>query len=173
MKKDKDVKSENGQKIFKKKSKKGKGFKSEKNKRFKKWKRTNDLKSEKGRKIWNGNDELTHSIWRGLILTTVFEFEAFKRKKQFLALLIERIKFWRQKLVWAQELHSQERICKLFFETSFSENSSSNSFQTRNWLLTISDSKVCSLQKRSDNWNVWFVLLKNISLYKSRRRIFH
>ena len=36
VKKDKDVKSENGQKIFKKKSKKGKGFKSEKNKRFKK-----------------------------------------------------------------------------------------------------------------------------------------
>ena len=137
----------------------------EKDEWFKKWKRTKDLKWE----WWVDTFNL-----EGLILTTVFKFEAFKRKKkQFLALLIERIKFWRQKLVWAQELHSQERICKLFFETSFSENSSSNSFQTRNWVLTISDSKVCSLQKRSDNWNVWFVLLKNISLSKSRRRIFH
>ena len=137
----------------------------EKDEWFKKWKRTKDLKWE----WWVDTFNL-----EGLILTTVFKFEAFKRKKkQFLALLIERIKFWRQKLVWAQELHSQERICKLFFETSFSENSSSNSFQTRNWLLTISDSKVCSLQKRSNNWNVWFVLLKNISLSKSRRRIFH
>ena len=136
-----------------------------KDERFKKWKRTKDLKWEWWVDTFNleGADS-DYSLW-------VWSFQ--KKKKQFLALLIERIKFWRQKLVWAQELHSQERICKLFFETSFSENSSSNSFQTRNWLLTISDSKVCSLQKRSDNWNVWFVLLKNISLYKSRRRIFH
>ena len=136
-----------------------------KDERFKKWKRTKDLKWEWWVDTFNleGADS-DYSLW-------VWSFQ--KKKKQFLALLIERIKFWRQKLVWAQELHSQERICKLFFETSFSENSSSNSFQTRNWLLTISDSKVCSLQKRSDNWNVWFVLLKNISLSKSRRRIFH
>ena len=136
-----------------------------KDERFKKWKRTKDLKWEWWVDTFNleGADS-DYSLW-------VWSFQ--KKKRQFLALLIERIKFWRQKLVWAQELHSQERICKLFFETSFSENSSSNSFQTRNWLLTISDSKVCSLQKRSDNWNVWFVLLKNISLYKSRRRIFH
>ena len=136
-----------------------------KDERFKKWKRTKDMKWEWWVDTFNleGADS-DYSLW-------VWSFQ--KKKRQFLALLIERIKFWRQKLVWAQELHSQERICKLFFETSFSENSSSNSFQTRNWLLTISDSKVCSLQKRSDNWNVWFVLLKNISLYKSRRRIFH
>ena len=136
-----------------------------KDERFKKWKRTKDLKWEWWVDTFNleGADS-DYSLW-------VWSFQ--KKKRQFLALLIERIKFWRQKLVWAQELHSQERICKLFFETSFSENSSSNSFQTRNWLLTISDSKVCSLQKRSDNWNVWFVLLKNISLFKTRRRIFH
>ena len=136
-----------------------------KDERFKKWKRTKDMKWEWWVDTFNleGADS-DYSLW-------VWSFQ--KKKRQFLALLIERIKFWRQKLVWAQELHSQEIICKLFFETSFSENSSSNSFQTRNWLLTISDSKVCSLQKRSDNWNVWFVLLKNISLYKSRRRIFH
>ena len=133
-----------------------------KDERFKKWKRTKDLKWEWWVDTFNleGADS-DYSLW----------VWSFQKKKN--SCFVSRKKFWRQKLVWAQELHSQEIICKLFFETSFSENSSSNSFQTRNWLLTISDSKVCSLQKRSDNWNVWFVLLKNISLFKTRRRIFH
>ena len=77
------------------------------------------------------------------------------------------------KLETEARLGSGTSFSRKNLQTSFSENSSSNSFQTRNWLLTILDSEVCSLQKRSDNWNVSFVLSKSVSLTKSRCRIFH